>query len=168
MLQWLSEKQDKTFVIMTLNRTAGLPPEMLRAGRFDELFFTDLPSDEDRRQIIEIHFRKRGVDPAALGLSEDDWATIVKNTEGFVGSELEEVVRNARYRCFESRRVGIPTFEEIAESASGVVSMSARDADGMNKIREFCKGKGKPVAYPKTVKGGRRGRTRSVDVDTAG
>ena len=165
MLQWLAEKQDKTFVIMTLNRTAGLPPELLRAGRFDELFYTDLPSDEERRQIIEIHFRKRGVDPAQLGFGDAEWQQIIEKTTGYVGSELEEVVRNARYRCFESRQVGVPTFEEVLEEAGSVVSMSQRDPDGINKIREYCKDKGKCVSYPKTAKAGRRGRTRSVDVD---
>ena len=167
-LTWLAEKQDRTFVIMTMNRTKGIPPEFLRAGRFDAVFYTDLPGDAERRQILEIHFKKRMTLPlSALQLADADWAAIVDKTKGFVGSELEEVVREARYRSFESRKSGIPIFEEIMGAAASIVPMSTRDEALVNEIRTFCKDAAIPVtSQEKPTRAKSAGReSRAVDVD---
>jgi len=171
-LSWLQDNKTNTFVIMTLNRTKGLPPEFLRAGRFDELFFTDLPHDGERRQILDIHFRKRLTDEAtgnllgteALGFSDSDWKEILSKTNGFVGSELEKVVDDSRFMALARRDTNIPTFEEVIEACGSQVPLSVRDADGVNLIREYCKDKGTPVSRPATQgRGGRR--SRAVDLN---
>jgi SpoVK/Ycf46/Vps4 family AAA+-type ATPase len=163
-LTWLSEKQDRTFVIMTMNRTRGIPPEFLRAGRFDAVFYTDLPTESERKQILDIHFRKRGVDPKGLGLAPNDWTEIIRKTQGFVGSEMEEVVREARYRAYENRRDGKPTFDELYEAASTITPMSTRDKENVDEIRDYCKERAKPVSSPPDRTKAAE-RTRGVSVD---
>lgn len=144
-LTWLAENNSRTFCIMTVNRTDGLPPELMRAGRFDAVFYTDLPNTLERRQIMEIHLRRRKVEPTTLKMLDGDWAELVRKTEGFVGSELEEVIREARYRTFAETGKGQPEFVHLMEAAASIVPMTKRDPEGMQAIREFCADKAKPV-----------------------
>lgn len=162
-LTWLAENQDRTFCIMTLNRAAGLPPELLRAGRFDAIFYTALPTVEERRHILNIHFGKRGVDTASLGLTENDWATICDKTKQFVGAELEEVVRESRYISLAESGHGRPSFEQILQAVNSIKPLMEQNADAMQEIMDFCKNMAQPVSNPpKTVATGRR--TRRIDV----
>lgn len=165
-LTWLAENKSRTFTIMTVNRTEGLPPELTRAGRFDALFYTDLPNDQERRQILEIQLRRRFVDPESLKFKPADWKSLTMATSGFVGSELEEVVRSARSTCFAATGNGTPTFESLIEAANSMrnMIMTARDPDGINTIRDFCKDKAMPVTTPLDIQ--QTGRVhRTVDVD---
>ena len=98
-LNWMQEKSDPVFVVATANDVSQLPPEMLRKGRFDELFFVDLPSREDRNEIFKIHLSLRGRDPSdyeveELGLASDQ----------FSGAEIESVVVDGLYRAFSVNR----------------------------------------------------------------
>ena len=145
-LTWLAEKKDRTFVIMTLNRAHGMPPELLRAGRFDAVFYADLPTDLERRQILQIHLRLRHVDVDKLGYTEDDWAMLQSKSKGFVGAELEEAVREARYLSFQRRQSGDPTVDELVEALTGLLPMSERDPEGIKQIREYCKNRAIPVS----------------------
>src|SRR5512133_1762563 len=95
LLTWLQEKTAPVFVVATANRIELLPPELLRKGRFDEIFFIDLPALAERREILEIHVRKRGRDPAAYDLD-----LLARRTEGFSGSELEQAVVSGLYDAF--------------------------------------------------------------------
>jgi ATP-dependent 26S proteasome regulatory subunit len=95
LLTWLQEKTAPVFVVATANQIANLPPELLRKGRFDEIFFIDLPAAPERREILEIHLRKRRRDPAAFDLAALDAAT-----EGFSGAELEQAVISGLYDAF--------------------------------------------------------------------
>ncbi len=148
LLSWLAAKQDRTFVVMTMNRTAGLPPELLRAGRFDAIFYTDLPTGPERRTILEIHFRKRGVDPTTLDLAEKDWGAIIKQTENFVGSELETLVIESRYLALARRQVGVPNFDELREAAASIIPLAKLDEKGVADIRNFCQQRARPVNRP--------------------
>lgn len=168
MLTWLAEKNDRTFVIMTLNRTKGIPPEFLRAGRFDKVFFTDLPNAVEREAIFKIHMKKRLVDPEELNFSREDWATLVEDKlEQMVGSEIEQVVVEAKLRAFETRRHRVPSFEDVIAAAAEIVPLATLDAEGVNEIREFCRNRATPVSSPLTT-GTRRRRdnrhSRSVDL----
>ncbi len=163
-LSWLADNNSRTFVIVTLNRTEGLPPEFLRAGRFDAMFYTDLPTELERRQILEIHMRRRGVDPKTLGMAEPEWDSLIEGTKGFVGSELEEVVRESRYQSFASHKTGIPTFEQFIEAAAAIVPMTVRDPQGIESIRTFCQGRAKPVTSPSRAKPAIRNQ-RAVNLD---
>jgi SpoVK/Ycf46/Vps4 family AAA+-type ATPase len=95
-ITWLQEKRSPVFVIGTANNVKQLPPELLRKGRFDEIFFVDLPSANERKEIIEIHIKRRQRDPEKF-----DVKALVDATEGFSGSELEQVVISALYDAFD-------------------------------------------------------------------
>lgn len=163
LLTWLAEKKDRTFVMMTLNRTKGIPPEFLRAGRFDAVFFTDLPHPKEREEIIKIHMRLRGIDPDKLDMKPNDWEELVNVTDKFVGSELEELVRDSRYLSFERRQSGNPTFAEIMEAKGSVIPLATLDADGVQAIRDWCKGRARPVSEPPKAAAATPRRSRSID-----
>ena len=98
-LTWLSEKREPVFVVATANDVQGLPPELLRRGRFDELFFVDLPSPAERAEILRIHLAKRGRDPLHFDIDELSLAA-----ERLTGAELEQVVAAALYTAFAESR----------------------------------------------------------------
>jgi AAA+ superfamily predicted ATPase len=92
LLTWMSERVRPVFMVATANDISRLPPEMVRKGRFDEIFFVDLPSPGNRADILQIHLRKRFLDPAAF-----DLPPLVEATEGFSGSEIEQAIVSAMY-----------------------------------------------------------------------
>ncbi len=99
LLTWLSEKKSEVFVICTANDISHLPPELLRKGRLDEIFFVDLPNERERREIAEIHLRKRGRDPAHFDLDE-----LVRLSDGFSGAEIEEAIISALFDALSHQR----------------------------------------------------------------
>jgi len=161
-LTWLAEKKDQTFVVMTMNRTTGIDPEVLRAGRFDAMFSTDLPSEEERLEILKIHLRKRGVEPDELGFTEKQWQTIVAQTAEFVGAELEQVIVEARAIAFEERDSGTPSEAELLEAAGSIIPLTQMDGEAIKQIREFCQTRCRPVARPQAKKPRNKGRSISI------
>lgn len=97
-LTWLQDRNGDVFVVATANDIDRLPPEFLRKGRFDEIFFVDLPSAESRKAIFEIHLKKRGQDP-----SQFDIRSLVEKTEGFSGSEIEQIIISGLYSAFSAK-----------------------------------------------------------------
>jgi len=95
LLTWMQEKREPVFVVATANRVDMLPPELLRKGRFDEIFFVDLPTRAVRTKILAIHIHKRKRDPG-----EFDLAKLSEMSAGFSGAELEEAVREAMFDAF--------------------------------------------------------------------
>lgn len=95
MLTWMQEKKESVFVVATANRIEMLPPELLRKGRFDEMFFVDLPNKAIRRDILEIHLRKKGKDPKRIDLDQ-----LAEVSLGYSGAELEEAVREGMFEAF--------------------------------------------------------------------
>lgn len=98
-LTWLSERRSRVFVVATANDIARLPPELLRKGRFDEIFFVDLPSPEVRAEIFAIHLRKRGLPP-----EDYDLAALAAAAEGFSGAEIEQAIVAAQYEAHAAQR----------------------------------------------------------------
>ncbi|GMV89969.1 MAG: ATPase [Chthonomonas sp.] len=94
-LTWMQEKTKPVFLVATANDISKLPPEMLRKGRFDEIFFVDLPDKDERADIFAIHLRKRKRDPKNF-----DLATFAAITKGYSGAEIEQIVVGALYRAF--------------------------------------------------------------------
>ena len=90
-LTWMQEKTRGLFVAATANRIDLLPAEMIRKGRFDEVFFVDLPTEEERIEIFEIHLDRRGVDPRRFNLEQ-----LKQFTNGWSGAEIEQCVVSAR------------------------------------------------------------------------
>ncbi len=92
LVTWLAERRKPVFIVATANDIERLPPELVRKGRFDEIFFVDLPSGPNRRDILAIHLKKRCLDPARFALD-----ALVQATEGFSGSEIEQAIVSAMY-----------------------------------------------------------------------
>lgn len=98
-LTWLSEKTTPCFIIATANKIETLPPELLRKGRFDEIFFVGLPSKIEREQIFKVHLRNK-----KQNIPNDALSECVQLSEGFSGAEIEEVVVAAMYQAFDQDR----------------------------------------------------------------
>jgi hypothetical protein len=146
-LTWLQEdKAPNIFVIMTMNRIKGIPPEFLRKGRFDEVFYTDLPDATERRDILEIHMRKRGIEDPATTYSKDGWTEIISATDNFVGSELEDVVKSAKLAAFTGRHKAEPTFEETIKVIKETITLATLDKENIDAIRQFCAERARPVS----------------------
>ena len=94
-LTWMQEKTSPVFVVATANNINLLPPELLRKGRFDEIFFVDLPTAQERQNIFSIHLKKKGQDPSKYPLG-----ILGKKTEGFNGAEIEECIKEAMFAAY--------------------------------------------------------------------
>ncbi len=98
-LTWLSDKKETVFVVATANDVSRLPPELVRKGRFDEIFFVDLPRPEARRAVLALHIQRRGHDPSKIDLD-----ALVEASEGFSGAELEQAVVASLYTAFHDKK----------------------------------------------------------------
>jgi AAA+ superfamily predicted ATPase len=132
-LTWMQEKTAPAFVVVTANDISRLPPEFLRKGRFDEIFFLDLPTPEERKEIFLVHLRKRKRVPGDFDLDR-----LAREAEGYVGAEIEQAIVDAMYVGFNAGREF--TTEDIAAALKRQVplSVSARETVGMlrNWLRE--------------------------------
>ena len=98
LLTWMQEHTEPVFLVATANDIEALPAELLRKGRFDEIFFVDLPGDDTRKQIFKIHLRKRKRDPEKV-----DLGVLVELSDGFSGAEIEQAVVSAMHEAFASK-----------------------------------------------------------------
>ena len=131
-LTWLQEKKTPVFVVATCNNVKELPPELLRKGRFDEIFFVDLPSKEERKEIVKIHLEKRRRNPEIFDLDK-----IAESTKEFAGSELEEIVISGLYDAFDE---GVDLQQKHLDAAiSTMVPLSKTMGDQIKSIREWAK-----------------------------
>lgn len=137
-LTWMQENPAPVFVVATANSITGLPPEMLRRGRFDELFFVDLPNYHERKQILEIHLRKRGFDPANF-----DVAKLAERSEGYSGAELEQVVLSAMVETYG--KDGGMTQAALEKAREETVPLSVTMEEKIFQLREWAKGRCRPA-----------------------
>lgn len=134
LLTWMQEHREPVFVVATANDIGALPPELLRKGRFDEIFFVDLPGEDARRAIFEIHLRRRGLDAGDFDLE-----ALVMASEGFSGAEIEQAIVSARHEAL-ARRAGADTaglIRQIEESPPLSVTMAERIAE----LRAWAQGR---------------------------
>jgi len=137
-LTWLSEKQAPVFVVATANDVAHLPPELLRRGRFDELFFVDLPSHAERIEILAIHLRKRGRDPVQYALD-----ALAAEAERLSGAELEQVVAAALYTAFaEGRDL---TDSDLANAIDETVPLYDTYEERVKELRDWARTRARPA-----------------------
>lgn len=108
-LTWMSERKSKVFLVATSNDISQLPPELMRKGRFDEIFFVDLPEEHVRQEIFKIHLRKRGHE-----LSQFDLPALAQVSDGFTGAEIEQGVVSAMYSAAAQRVELEQSFVEAA------------------------------------------------------
>ncbi len=139
LLTWLSEKTSPVFVIATANDISKLPPELLRKGRLDEIFFVDLPRVDERREILRIHLTKRGRNPQNFDLD-----ALAVASEGFNGAELEEAVIASLFDAFSSD-CDIDT--EILRRAIGdTVPLSKTMSEELSRLRGWASGRARPAS----------------------
>lgn len=98
-LTWMQEKTKPVFVVATANDISQLPPELLRKGRVDEIFFVDLPTEKEREEILKIHLKKKNRKPEKFKTNE-----LAKQSKGFSGAELEEVVKEALFQAYDEEK----------------------------------------------------------------
>lgn len=139
LLTWLSEKTSPVFVICTANEIAHLPPELLRKGRLDEIFFVDLPNEQERKGIFQIHLKKRRRDPGKFDLD-----ALVRASEGFSGAEIEEAVVSALFDAF-SRQTDLNT-ELLKSALSETVPLSRTMNEEMNRLRNWALGRARAAS----------------------
>lgn len=144
--------------MVTMNRTAGVPEELLRAGRFDRIWSTDLPDQDERMEILCIHLNKRNVNSKSYGKT---LTSIVKATDEYTGAELEELVISARNDAYDDRMTAWeesgkkgppptaeqcrPTVEELLSAVSEIVPVSRIAAESVAATRKFCRESTYPV-----------------------
>lgn len=129
-LTWMQEKENTVFIVATANDISKIPPEFLRKGRFDELFFVDLPNAEERRRIIEIHLKKRN-----KWNREIDTISLIKETEGYNGADLEAIVKDAIESIFINGKNKLTT-QDLLESIKDTKSISKTLKDKIDQIRQ--------------------------------
>jgi AAA+ superfamily predicted ATPase len=131
-LSWLQDRREDVFVVATANDVSRLPPEFLRKGRFDETFFVDLPDADTRTDILRIHLRRRGQEPAAFRLD-----LVTTATHGFSGAEVEQVIVSALYTAFsESTNL---TTEHMLREAAAPKPLAVMMAEKIAALREWAR-----------------------------
>ena len=139
-LTWMQEKTAPVFVIATANNISKLPPELLRKGRFDEIFFVDLPTYEERKEIFRVHLKKRLLDEEVCKNVKADDENIVEKlaqmTEGFIGSEIEQVVVSALCDAFFENRA--LEFEDFVKAIQNTVPLSKTQKEQILALREWA------------------------------
>ncbi len=138
-LTWLQEKRKPVFVVATSNKIEDLPPELLRKGRFDEIFFVDLPDGPERETIFAIHLRKKRRDPAAFDLRR-----LAGLAEGFSGAEIEAALVEAMYEAFAASRE--VTSGDVEAALRGTVPLSRTSSESISRLRSWAADRARPAS----------------------
>jgi SpoVK/Ycf46/Vps4 family AAA+-type ATPase len=132
LLTWMSEKKAPVFLVATANDISRLPPELVRKGRFDEIFFVDLPNAPQRQEILDIHLRKRRLDSGRFQIAE-----LAAASEGFSGSELEQAIVSAMYAArADGREVGQ---EDVLSELRATRPLSVVMAEHVSALRDWAR-----------------------------
>ncbi len=137
-LSWMQDRKGEVFIVATANDIERLPPEFLRKGRFDEIFFVDLPDRATRREIFRIHLESRSQDATTFDLDALSHAT-----EGFSGSEIEEVVVSGLYTAFSDGKK--MTTEDLRAEVGGTVPLSVTMEERVEALRRWAHGRTVPA-----------------------
>jgi len=143
-LTWLAEKSSPVFVMATANNIKVLPPELLRKGRFDEIFFVDLPNDDERREIFSVHLSLRGRDPASFDLD-----AMVTRSAGFSGAEIEQVVVSGLFDAFYTNRELCDG--DLLQAMRETVPLSKTMQEEVDWLREWCSVRARPASVPQEI-----------------
>lgn len=151
LLSWMQEKTKPVFVIATANDITQLPPELLRKGRFDEIFFVDLPSKEEREAIFKIHFRKRGRKPENFNLKP-----LIEASLGFSGAEIEQAIISALYDSFSDNEREVIS-GDILRALTETFPLSRTMEHKITELREWAGSRARPASPPE-------GETREISM----
>jgi len=139
-LTWMQEKKRPVFVIATANAIERLPPELLRKGRFDEIFFVDLPTEAERRRIWQVHLTRRLLPDTTVArditLDQELFNDLAKTSEGLSGAEIEQAVIAACFDAFAEQRP--VTVEDLARTVRNTVPLSVTQAESIAATRDWA------------------------------
>ncbi len=143
LLTWMSEQSAGVFVVATANRIDNLPPELLRRGRFDEVFFVDLPDVTAREEILRIHVSRRKRDPKGF-----DLAGLAEKCDGLSGAEIEHCVIEGLFAAFDQGRD--LTTEDLARAVAETTPLSVTYAEEIERMRSWADKRARPADAPRT------------------
>jgi hypothetical protein len=138
-LGWMQERKAPVFVAATCNNVTALPPELIRKGRFDELFFVDLPRPEERRQIFAIQLKRRKRNPAEFDLDR-----LATTAQGYSGAEIEAAVQTAFYTAYSAKQQ--VSTQGILDGLQATVPLSVTRAEEIQALREWAKTRAVPAS----------------------
>ncbi len=150
-LSWLQDRAGAVFLIATANDVSALPPELLRKGRFDELFFVDLPNEEEREQILATALRAHGRPEIGMDCGL---------TKGFTGAELSALVPDALFRAFGDGEREITT-RDLEDAARSTTPLSKTAAEKIENLRRWAMGRARLASTPESAKAA---GSRSIDI----
>ena len=146
-LTWMQEKEKPVYVIATANNITSLPQELLRKGRFDEIFFVDLPNEEERKEIVEIQIKKKQRDPKNFNIDE-----ISKRCEGFTGAEIEEMIVSSMFEAYadserdlEDKDI-LSVIDKTVPASKGFMSVTVSNLQSWAKERGIANANSKIVS----------------------
>jgi ATP-dependent 26S proteasome regulatory subunit len=143
-LSWMQDRKAPVFVAATCNNVTALPPELIRKGRFDELFFVDLPNQAERRQIFTIQLSKRKRNPAEFNLDQ-----LAAAANGFSGAEIDAAVQSALYAAFASKQS--LTNETVLGAFARTVPLSTTRSEEIQALRLWAKQRAVPASGPVVI-----------------
>lgn len=138
-LTWMQEKTAPVFLMATANDVTKLPPEMLRKGRFDEIFFVDLPDGPEREEILAIHLKKRNRDVSNFNLK-----VLAKATSGFSGAEIEQVIIGSLYVAYDEKRELMQ--KDLLAEAKAVIPLSVMMREEVDELRTWAQMRTRPAS----------------------
>lgn len=141
-ISWMQERRRPVFLVATANQVEGLPPELLRKGRFDEIFAVDLPNENERAAIFGLHLERRG----RKELAEKFGKEVILSTNGFTGSEIENVIEEAMFNAFDLDRD--ITEQDLVTAARATTPLSVTAKEQIERIREWAKTRARFASKP--------------------
>jgi SpoVK/Ycf46/Vps4 family AAA+-type ATPase len=138
-LSWMQDRKAPVFVAATCNNVTALPPELIRKGRFDELFFVDLPNQAERKAILAIQLARRKHNPAEFDLEQ-----IAKAAEGYSGAEIDAALQSAMYRSFADKQS--LTTQSLLQALAITVPLSTTRAEEIEALREWARSRAVPAS----------------------
>ncbi len=142
-LSWMQDRKAPVFVAATCNNVTALPPELIRKGRFDELFFVDLPNQFERKQVLSIQLGKRKRNPAGFDLDAIEAAA-----KGYSGAEIDAVVQGALYAAYSQKKPLSTQF--LMDALAQTVPLSVTRAEEIQALREWAKVRAVPASLGET------------------
>lgn len=146
-LSWMQDRTSAVFIAATSNNVTVLPPELIRKGRFDELFFVDLPHAQERRAIFEIHLARHKQNSANFDLDR-----LASAAAGYSGAEIDAAVQTAMYASFSSKKP-LAT-EDLIQAVQSTVPLSATRAEEIQALRQWAQQRAVPASLPETQAAG--------------
>jgi len=146
-LGWMQDRQAPVFVAATCNNVNVLPPELIRKGRFDEIFFVDLPNSAERQAIFRVQLARH-----KQNVADFDLAKLVAASQGFSGAEIDAAIKSAMYAAFADKKF-MDTDAVLAELSS-TVPLSATRAEDIERLRQWAQERAVQASYPEAAEAG--------------